>query len=86
MRSRGGSQWAARYELERLTQLRSEAESVLNRFVTECVRESGEGDKDHEEQWMRTAGNVEEIRDWMLRDLDRWIKKWCETQSGQLGC
>ena len=86
MRSAGSGNWTARHEVERLTQLRADVESAVNRYITECLREALARNDSDEERWMRAAGNAEALRDAMLMDVDRWIERCCKDQQDVPGC
>jgi hypothetical protein len=66
-------QWANAWEIERLTQLRADLDSSLGRMHGECVRRAVAVAPDVAEEWMRRAGLIEELREWTLRDIERWI-------------
>lgn len=65
--------WTQAWEMERLAQLRADLDSALGRFMTECVHQSILVPKDVADEWMRRAGLVEDLREWALRDVDRWM-------------
>ena len=65
--------WTQAWEIERLSQLRVDLDSALGRMLTECVRQSTTVTPDVADEWMRRAGLIEELREWALRDIDRWI-------------
>jgi hypothetical protein len=73
--------WTNAWEVERLTQLRADVDSALGRFLTECVRQSTHVAPELADEWLRRAGLVEELRDWALKDIDRWITEKCEEDG-----
>jgi hypothetical protein len=77
----GSGRWTARYEIERLTQLRADIQSASDRYMTECIRSATKVSDYDAEMWMRKAGNTETARDNMIKDVDRWITEWCRRQD-----
>ena len=71
--ARSSGRWANAWELERLGQLRFDLDSALGRLHRECVRRSVGVSPDIAEEWMRRADQVEEMRSWGLKEIDRWV-------------
>ena len=54
-------------------QLRYDVDSALGRLHRECVRCAVNVSPDVAEEWMRQAEQVESMRQWALREVDRWV-------------
>jgi hypothetical protein len=86
VRSAAGDPWTARYELERLTQLRADVESACERYMTECIRAAAKVSDYDAQMWMQKASNIEQARNNLVRDIDQWIETWCREQGEPPGC
>lgn len=67
-----GRQWANAWEIERLGRLRYDVDSALGRLHRECVRRAVGVSPDVAAEWMRRAEQAETVREWGLREIDRW--------------
>lgn len=73
MAGRRASKWANAWEIEKLSQLRSDLAHSLDRYFSECVRQATLTTNEAADEWMRKANQTEQYRAWALQDVDRWI-------------
>lgn len=72
--------WTPMHEIERLSQLQADLESVTERIIKQYVRVSNEVPVAQRDEWLRRAGLADEFRDWALRDCKRFIEQCTKGQ------
>ena len=75
------TRWTDAWTIERLSQLRSDLDSAFGRFMTECIRQTTVIPAEQQQEWLNRVELVEQAREWMLRDCDRWINECCQDQK-----
>lgn len=83
MTSRRRTRWTDAWNVERLSQLRSDLDSAFGRYITECLRQTAKLAPELHDEWLRRVEIAEDRRTWMLRDCDRWITECCKDQQKQ---
>lgn len=73
--------WTRAHEIERLTQLRADVDSSLERLWTVFLYKSTQVPLADQGEWLRRVEQVEELRSWALKDLERIIGECCGDRS-----
>jgi phage host-nuclease inhibitor protein Gam len=86
MRSKIARRYELAHELEKLIQLRADADLTLADLHKECIRAATETAGETSDMWMRMAAEIEGTREWVLESLAERITEKCQQQAGIPGC
>lgn len=70
-------QWTRDHEIERLSQLRADVDSSLERLWTVFLYRSTQVPLAGQDEWLRRVEQVEKLRGWALKDLETIIEEIC---------